>query len=108
MADEGGRRGKLGPQDKSGQAQIAAPRSSADEEFLAALGARVRRIRALRGMSRKTLAGASDISERYIAQLEGGMGNLSVLLLRRVAKAAGITLDDLIGNTPDETATFRD
>jgi XRE family transcriptional regulator, aerobic/anaerobic benzoate catabolism transcriptional regulator len=108
MADEGARRGKLGTQDKSGQAQIAAPRSSADEEFLAALGARVRRIRALRGMSRKTLAGASDISERYIAQLEGGMGNLSVLLLRRVAKAAGITLDDLIGNTPDETATFRD
>ena len=108
MADEGARRGKLGTQDKSGQAQIAGPRSSADEEFLAELGQRVRRIRALRGMSRKTLARASDISERYIAQLEGGMGNLSVLLLRRVAKAAGITLDDLIGNTPDETATFRD
>jgi XRE family transcriptional regulator, aerobic/anaerobic benzoate catabolism transcriptional regulator len=110
MADEGARarRGKLGTQDKSGQAQIAAPRSSADEEFLAGLGQRVRRIRALRGMSRKTLAGASDISERYIAQLEGGMGNLSVLLLRRVAKAVGITLDDLIGDTPDETATFRD
>jgi XRE family transcriptional regulator, aerobic/anaerobic benzoate catabolism transcriptional regulator len=108
MADGGARRGKLGTQDKSGQAQIAGPRSSADEEFLAELGQRVRRIRALRGMSRKTLARASDISERYIAQLEGGMGNLSVLLLRRVAKAAGITLDDLIGNTPDETATFRD
>jgi XRE family transcriptional regulator, aerobic/anaerobic benzoate catabolism transcriptional regulator len=108
MADEGARRGKLGTQDKSSQTQIAAPRSSADEEFLAELGQRVRRIRALRGMSRKTLAGASDISERYIAQLEGGMGNLSVLLLRRVAKAAGITLDDLIGDTPDETAMFRD
>jgi len=108
MADQGARRGKLGTRDKSGQIQIAAPRSTADEEFLVELGQRVRRIRALRGMSRKTLARASDISERYIAQLEGGMGNLSVLLLRRIAKAAGITLDDLIGNTPDETATFRD
>jgi XRE family aerobic/anaerobic benzoate catabolism transcriptional regulator len=104
--------------DKAGQAQAAgqaagqvaaqAPRSSADEEFLAELGARVRRIRALRGMSRKVLAEVSDISERYVAQLEGGMGNVSVLLLRRVAKAAGIALDDLIGDGPDEMASFRD
>jgi XRE family transcriptional regulator, aerobic/anaerobic benzoate catabolism transcriptional regulator len=122
MADEGARarRGKLGTQDKPGQAevagqvanqvanQVAASRSSADEKFLTELGARVRRIRALRGMSRKVLADASDISERYIAQLEGGMGNVSVLLLRRVAKAAGVTLDDLIGDTPDEMASFRD
>jgi XRE family transcriptional regulator, aerobic/anaerobic benzoate catabolism transcriptional regulator len=114
MAEEGARarRGTLGTREKVGEApvasQVAAPRSSADEEFLTELGQRVRRIRALRGMSRKVLADASDISERYIAQLEGGMGNVSVLLLRRVAKAAGVTLDDLIGDTPDEMASFRD
>jgi XRE family transcriptional regulator, aerobic/anaerobic benzoate catabolism transcriptional regulator len=111
MADEGAP-ARRGTRDRAGQAQVAtqvaAPRSSADEEFLADLGQRVRRIRALRGMSRKVLAEASDISERYIAQLEGGMGNLSVLLLRRVAKAAGVTLDDLIGDAPDEMASFRD
>jgi XRE family aerobic/anaerobic benzoate catabolism transcriptional regulator len=88
--------------------QAVAPRSSADEEFLAELGQRVRRIRALRGMSRKVLAEVSDISERYVAQLEGGMGNVSILLLRRVAKAAGIKLDDLIGDAPNEMASFRD
>jgi XRE family aerobic/anaerobic benzoate catabolism transcriptional regulator len=96
------------PTTREKAAQVAAPRSSADEEFLTELGARVRRIRALRGMSRKVLAEASDISERYIAQLEGGMGNVSVLLLRRVAKAAGITLDELIADAPDEMASFRD
>jgi XRE family aerobic/anaerobic benzoate catabolism transcriptional regulator len=108
MADVGARarRGTPGTREKTDQ--VAVPRSSADEEFLAELGRRVRRIRALRGMSRKVLAEASDISERYIAQLESGMGNLSVLLLRRVAKAAGVTLDDLIGDTADETASFRD
>lgn len=94
--------------DKTGEGQAGGPRSSADEEFLAELGARVRRIRALRGMSRKVLAEASDISERYIAQLEGGVGNVSVLLLRRVAKAAGVTLDDLMSDTPAEMASFRD
>ena len=110
MADEGARarRGTPGTKEKPGQPPAAAPRSSADEEFLSALGARVRRIRALRGMSRKILADASDISERYIAQLESGMGNVSVLLLCRVAKAVGVTLDDLIGDTPDEMASFRD
>src|SRR5215472_11985169 len=79
-----------------------------DEEFLAQLGQRVRRIRALRGMSRKVLAEASDVSERYIAQLEAGMGNVSVLLLRRLAKAAGVTLDDLVNDMPAEIAWFRD
>jgi XRE family aerobic/anaerobic benzoate catabolism transcriptional regulator len=110
MADEAARAGRRTPgtREKVGEAQVAAPRTSADEAFLTELGARVRRIRALRGMSRKVLAEASDISERYIAQLESGMGNVSVLLLRRVAKAAGITLDDLIADAPDEMASFRD
>jgi XRE family aerobic/anaerobic benzoate catabolism transcriptional regulator len=83
-------------------------RSLTDEDFLAQLGQRMRRIRALRGMSRKVLAEASEVSERYIAQLEAGMGNMSVLLLRRLAKAAGVTLDDLINDTPAEIAWFRD
>jgi XRE family aerobic/anaerobic benzoate catabolism transcriptional regulator len=105
------RRGMLGTEhDNSdrGHGQVTAGRSPADEEFLAQLGDRVHRIRALRGMSRKVLAEASDISERYIAQLESGMGNVSVLLLRRVAKAMGITLDDLVGDASAETAGFRD
>jgi XRE family transcriptional regulator, aerobic/anaerobic benzoate catabolism transcriptional regulator len=110
MADEvaRARRGTPGTREKAGQVEVVAPRSSADEEFLTELGQRVRRIRALRGMSRKVLAEASDISERYIAQLESGMGNVSVLLLRRVAKAAGVTLDDLIGDTSDHMASFCD
>jgi XRE family transcriptional regulator, aerobic/anaerobic benzoate catabolism transcriptional regulator len=108
MAEEVARARRRTPGTREKAVQVAAPRSSADEEFLTELGQRVRRIRALRGMSRKVLAEASEISERYIAQLESGMGNVSVLLLRRVAKAVGITLDDLIGDAPDEMASFRD
>src|SRR5260370_31469704 len=53
-------------------------------------------MRAVRGMSRRVLAKVSGISERYIAQLEGGKGNVSIVLLRRVANAMGAHLEDLI------------
>jgi XRE family transcriptional regulator, aerobic/anaerobic benzoate catabolism transcriptional regulator len=67
--------------------------------FLEQLGQRVRTMRALRGMSRKVLAKVSGISERYIAQLEGGKGNVSIVLLRRVSNAMGAHLEDLIPST---------
>src|SRR6185437_4874188 len=64
--------------------------------FLQQLGQRVRTMRALRGMSRKVLAKVSGISERYIAQLESGKGNVSIVLLRRVSNAMAAHLEDLI------------
>ncbi|MHC2435050.1 XRE family aerobic/anaerobic benzoate catabolism transcriptional regulator [Bradyrhizobium sp. USDA 4451] len=67
-----------------------------ETDFLEQLGQRVRTTRALRGMSRKVLAKVSGISERYIAQLESGKGNVSIVLLRRVAGAMGAHLEDLI------------
>src|SRR5664279_6267266 len=67
-----------------------------EDGFLTLLGQRVRTMRALRGMSRKVLARVSAISERYIAQLESGKGNVSIVLLRRVANAMGAHLEDLI------------
>jgi XRE family aerobic/anaerobic benzoate catabolism transcriptional regulator len=84
--------------------------SDPESGFLEALGKRVRTMRALRGMSRKVLAKVSGISERYIAQLEGGKGNVSIVLLRRVSNAMGAHLEDLIPSaepTPD-WAVIRD
>src|SRR6201987_5917300 len=70
--------------------------SDPETAFLEQLGQRVRNMRALRGMSRKVLAKVSGISERYIAQLESGKGNVSIVLLRRVSHAMGAHLEDLI------------
>jgi XRE family aerobic/anaerobic benzoate catabolism transcriptional regulator len=78
--------------------------------FLEQLGQRVRTMRALAGKSRKTLAKESGISERYIAQLEGGKGNVSIVLLRRVSKAIGVRLEDMVSSAelaPD-WAVIRD
>ena len=81
-----------------------------ETDFLDELGQRVRTMRALRGMSRKVLAKVSGISERYIAQLEGGKGNVSIVLLRRVAQAMGAHLEDLIplGDVVEEWPVIRD
>jgi len=78
--------------------------------FLEQLGQRVRTMRALRGMSRKVLAKVSGISERYIAQLESGKGNVSIVLLRRVSDAMGAHLEDLIpvGEPSPDWPVIRD
>jgi XRE family aerobic/anaerobic benzoate catabolism transcriptional regulator len=78
--------------------------------FLDQLGQRVRTMRALRGMSRKVLAKVSGISERYIAQLESGKGNVSIVLLRRVSNAMGAHLEDLIpaADPAPDWQVFRD
>src|ERR1700726_2665521 len=78
--------------------------------FLEQLGQRVRTMRALRGMSRKVLAKVSGISEPYIAQLESGKGNVSIVLLRRVANAMAAHLQDLIpsGEPAPDWPVIRD
>ena len=58
-----------------------------ESEFLAQLGGRVRDTRLLRNMSRRELARRSRISERYLAQIEAGKGNVSIVLLLRIAHA---------------------
>jgi len=66
------------------------------DRLLSALGDRVRLLRAQRGMTRKRLAQGSGVSERYLAQLEQGHGNISVLLLARVATALRTEPGDLL------------
>jgi len=70
------------------------------EPFLAALGERVRLLRARRGLTRKGLSLGAGVSERHLANLELGVGNASILVLRQVAQALGCPLAELLG---DET-----
>ncbi len=86
-------------------------RDDHDQDFLIEVGQRVRRMRGLRGMSRRVLAETSGVSERYIAQLETGNGNLSITLLRHIAEAIGAPLEDLVAEAerqPTEWPLFRE
>ena len=72
--------------------------------FLHGMGARLRTLRARRGTTRRDLSRRAEVSERYIAQIEAGSGNISVLLLRRITRALGVGLADLVTDLPDRTA----
>jgi len=73
------------------------------DAFLGRLGERVRTIRSRRGMSRKVLAHHSKVSERYLAQLEAGQGNCSIVLLRRIASAMSVPVSDLVDERPERS-----
>ncbi|MEI6734101.1 MAG: helix-turn-helix transcriptional regulator [Comamonadaceae bacterium] len=66
--------------------------------FLTALGERVRSLRSRRGMTRKALALAADVSERHLANLEYGVGNASILVLLQVAGALQCSLGELVSD----------
>lgn len=74
----------------------AQPPDGGESEYLHLLGERVREARARRGMTRKILARDSGVSERYLAQLETGQGNISILLLRAIARALDVPLEVLV------------
>ena len=74
----------------------------ARDPFLAALGERTRALRSRRGLTRRGLAKAAEVSERHLANVEMGVGNASIQFLRQVALALNCTLAELVG---DETAS---
>jgi XRE family transcriptional regulator, aerobic/anaerobic benzoate catabolism transcriptional regulator len=68
---------------------------NADEIFLSNVATSLRAARARCGMTRKQLSHESGVSERLLAQLEMGEGNITIVLLRRIANALNISLADL-------------
>jgi XRE family transcriptional regulator, aerobic/anaerobic benzoate catabolism transcriptional regulator len=75
-----------------------APAEEAKNPLLVALGERVRNLRARRGLTRKAVAVAADVSERHLANLEYGIGNASILVLQQVAGALRCSLAELVGD----------
>ncbi|TDU28000.1 XRE family transcriptional regulator [Panacagrimonas perspica] len=92
---------------KSPDAARTAPAATPDvrDPLQVALGSRVRRLRARRGITRKVLAQIADVSERHLANLEAGDGNPSVLILQQIAQALDCSLAELLG---DETTDSPD
>ena len=76
--------------------------SDLKDPFLSALGERTRALRARRGLTRKGLAKAAEVSERHLANVEMGVGNATVQFLRQLAAALNCSLAELVG---DETTS---
>jgi XRE family aerobic/anaerobic benzoate catabolism transcriptional regulator len=73
-----------------------------EADFLSTLGKRIRELRNRRAMTRKVIARDADVSERHLAQLETGEGNVSIVLLRRIAKALNVSLAELFAPATKE------
>ena len=78
--------------------EAALPAEEAKNPLLVALGERVRNLRARRGLTRKAVAQAAEVSERHLANLEYGIGNASILVLQQVATALQCSLAELVGD----------
>jgi XRE family aerobic/anaerobic benzoate catabolism transcriptional regulator len=89
---------------KSKVKKSAAP---ASEPVLIRLGERIRNLRAIRGMSRKSLADDAGVSERFLADLESGVGNASILLLSRLADALALPLTEIVVGGNDSRADLN-
>jgi XRE family transcriptional regulator, aerobic/anaerobic benzoate catabolism transcriptional regulator len=76
-----------------------------DAAFGEEIGRLVRQGRARRGMTRRQLAQESGTSERYLAQIESGSGNPSVVVMRAVADALDVPIAELLpasqGRSPE-------
>lgn len=91
----------------AGVAEDQGDASAGEGRFLASLGRRVREIRDRRGMTRKLVARDSGVSERHLAHLEAGEGNVSIVLLRRIAHALDVSLVELLSQDTDDTVERR-
>lgn len=67
------------------------------DAFVAAVGERVRKARQRKGIARRVLSELSGVSQRYLAQLENGGGNISIALLFKVANALDHRVEWLVG-----------
>src|SRR5262249_2391927 len=64
--------------------------------LLAAIGARVRKLRLGAGLTVKEFAARASLSPRFVNQLEAGLGNISISGLARAAAALDVSLLELI------------
>lgn len=74
--------------------------------LLQALGERVRNLRARRGLTRRSLAAAAQVSERHLANLEYGTGNVSILVLHQISLALQCSMAELLGDVSTSSAEW--
>lgn len=80
--------------------------ASEDVRLMRHLGQRVRDLRKLKGMPRRELAAISGVSQRYLAKLEGGDGNISITVLGKVSRALGMPVEAMVSSGAADSSTL--
>ena len=62
------------------------------------IGQRVKRLREAKEMAQKDLSYAADLDRSYIASIENGQRNVSIINIEKIAKALGVTLKEFFND----------
>ena len=76
-------------------------------DFVAMVGNQIRLTRKKSAISRRILSEKSGVSQRYLAQLEAGSGNISIALLFQIATALETNVQDLLIDTDVPQGDFQ-
>jgi XRE family aerobic/anaerobic benzoate catabolism transcriptional regulator len=107
MRNTSAARDATGEISRSGRdAQTRAPSGATDVGLLAILGKNLRDLRARRGLTQRQVADASGVSERFLAKLETGSGNVSVVNLKRIAYALQASIAELLAEQNEDSLEF--
>ena len=96
-----------GPKTKPKPREKSGPEPLGADAFAAVVGGLVRSARAKRGITRRALAEQSGASERYLAQIESGQGNPSVVILKGIADALDVPVTELLPRTGGRSASLN-
>lgn len=62
------------------------------------IGQRIKQLRETADLSQKDLAYTADLDRSYIASVENGQRNISIVNIEKIAKALGVTLKEFFND----------
>ena len=74
-------------------------------EIKTKIGIRIKELREIQNMSQKDLSYSSDLDRSYIASVENGKRNISIVNIEKIGKALDVTLKDFFNNGKFENLT---
>lgn len=74
-------------------------------EIKTKIGIRIKELRENQNMSQKDLSYSSDLDRSYIASVENGKRNISIVNIEKIAKALEVSLKDFFNNDKFENFT---
>lgn len=72
-----------------------------NEQFLIALGSRIKQIRAEKKMSQINLAAKCDFEKASMSRIESGKTNSTILTLRKISKELDVEVSELFRHGQD-------
>ncbi|HFK1661944.1 helix-turn-helix domain-containing protein [Bacillus cereus] len=78
-----------------------------EQEFLNALGKRIKKLRNEKGVTQERLGEECNLHRTYIGGIERGERNFTILNLKRIADALGVSVNEVLGEKKPDALTIK-